>query len=89
MTSRAILHRAKNLSDTGSWVVSARCVKIRQRAESSKNMNKNNRPTEAHRALFYLAILRSCFLRPISASSSRIRWRAIPFDRSHAPSSRL
>ena len=27
-------------------------------AEHAKNMNRNNRPTEAHRAPFYLAIVR-------------------------------
>jgi len=50
-------------------------MKALHRAERAKNMSKNNRPTEAHRAPFYLAIVRLCCLAPPSTPST-VRWNA-------------
>lgn len=52
--------------------MSARCAKARHGAERAENPSKNNRPTEAHRAPFYLAIVRLlCLPLPLAPSMTR------------------
>lgn len=50
----------------------ARCAKARHGAERAEKPSKNNRPTEAHRAPFYLAIVRLlCLPLPLAPSMTR------------------
>ena len=62
-------HGAKRTRKAGRWARSARCAKALHGVERAKNMNKNNRPTDAHRAPFYPAIVRSLRLPPPPAFS--------------------